>query len=73
MRQHVRPAKVQENNMNQDYRNRVKKHREAGGDEKYVNVKKKAEARHNALEKKKGGRKPKQKVEYYGNRLDYDN
>jgi len=35
--------------MNQEYRERVKRHREAGGDEKYVNVKKKATARHEAL------------------------
>ena len=32
--------------MNQEYRERLKRHREAGGDEKYVNVKKKAQARH---------------------------
>lgn len=32
--------------MNQEYRERVKRHREAGGDEKYVNVKRKAKARH---------------------------
>jgi len=32
--------------MNQEYRERVKRHREAGGDEKYVNVKRKADARH---------------------------
>lgn len=32
--------------MNQEYRERVKRHREGGGDEKYVNVKRKAQARH---------------------------
>ena len=48
--------------MNQEYRERVKRHLEAGGDPKYVNVKRKAEARHNAyakseaLEKAKGGK-----------------
>lgn len=35
--------------MNQEYRGRVKRHLEAGGDPKYVNVKKKAQARHQAL------------------------
>jgi hypothetical protein len=46
--------------MNQEYRDRVKRHLEAGGDPKYVNVKRKAEARHassparsEAMEKKK--------------------
>ncbi len=34
--------------MNQEYRERVKRHLDAGGDSKYVNVKKKAEARHNS-------------------------
>ena len=45
--------------MNQEYRERVKRHLEAGGDPKYVNVKRKADARHEsspartkALEKK---------------------
>ncbi len=43
--------------MNQEYRERVKRHLEAGGDPKYVNVKKKAASRHKseALEKAKGG------------------
>ena len=46
--------------MNQEYRDRVKRHLEAGGDPKYVNVKRKADARHEsyrskALEKKKNG------------------
>ena len=45
--------------MNQEYKERVKRHLEAGGDPKYVNVKRKADARHEssakskALEKKK--------------------
>ena len=44
--------------MNQEYRERVKRHREAGGDEKYVNVKRKAQARHNIDHKEvKGIRK----------------
>jgi len=40
--------------MNQEYRGRVKRHLEAGGDPKYVNVKRKADARHKseALERK---------------------
>lgn len=42
--------------MNQDYRGRVKRHLEAGGDPKYVNVKAKSKARHEALEKAKGGK-----------------
>ncbi len=40
--------------MNQDYRGRVKRHLEAGGDPKYVNVKKKAEKRHEMSSKMKG-------------------
>ncbi len=39
--------------MNQEYRERVKRHLESGGDPKYVNVKRKAEARHKALSKLK--------------------
>ena len=33
---------------NQDYRGRVERHLAAGGDPKYVNVRKKAQARHSA-------------------------
>ena len=39
--------------MNQEYRGRVKRFLEAGGDPKYVNVKKKAEVRHSAFSKSK--------------------
>lgn len=38
--------------MNQEYRDRVKRHLEAGGDPKYVNVKRKAAARHEAYSAK---------------------
>jgi hypothetical protein len=47
--------------MNQEYRGRVKRHLEAGGDPKYVNVKKKATVRHEAL--KKGITLPKENVQ----------
>ncbi len=39
--------------MNQEYRERVKRHLESGGDPKYVNVKRKADARHEAYSKEK--------------------
>jgi hypothetical protein len=38
--------------MNQEYRERVKRHLESGGDPKYVNVKRKAEARHSESKSK---------------------
>lgn len=37
--------------MNQEYRNRVKRFLAAGGDSKYVNVKRKSKARHDSFEK----------------------
>lgn len=36
--------------MNQEYKQRVARHLEAGGDPKYVNIKRKAEKRHHAFE-----------------------
>lgn len=38
--------------MNQEYRGRVKRHLESGGDPKYVNVKGKAKSRHEEYAKK---------------------
>lgn len=43
--------------MNQEYRGRVKRHLEAGGDAKYVNVKGKAKARHASSHEKALGKK----------------
>lgn len=37
--------------MNQEYRGRVKRWLDSGGDPKYVNVKRKAQARHEAFGK----------------------
>ena len=65
--------------MNQEYRERVKRHLEAGGDPKYVNVKRKAQARREsdsksrALEakKKKEPKNPWPAYDKKGNSLHY--